>query len=313
MPLFLTNHRLSVPSARGARGTGWLAPSVDRRDYTDQHPAVAKVRERLEEGLKARKRNLGEAPGRTDLRPSCSPIEDQGALGSCTAHAAMGIVEYYERRSFGKHLDGSRLFVYKTTRNLMGVTGDTGAWLRNTMGALATCGVPAERYWPYTDSDPEFDREPSPFVYAIADNFEALRYFAHDPLGENVARDKVVKSIKKYLAAGIPSMFGFWGYPSFDHGDAPGHIPLPTDAELAGGPAWGHAIDAMGYDDEMGITNRLSNKTTTGAFLIRNSWGVSWGDGGYGWIPYEYVLKGVALDFWSLLGMKWVDTDQFYL
>ena len=61
----------------------------------------------------------------------CSPIEDQKTIGSCTAHAAVGIVEYFQRRAFGTHLDGSRLFVYKMTRNLMGVTGDTGAWLRN--------------------------------------------------------------------------------------------------------------------------------------------------------------------------------------
>lgn len=71
------------------------------------------------------------------------PIESQGDLGSCSEHAAIGIVEYFERRAFGKHLDGSRLFVYKTTRNLIGVTGDTGAWLRNAMGALVirVCGA----------------------------------------------------------------------------------------------------------------------------------------------------------------------------
>lgn len=312
MPLVLANRRVPVPKTGSVRGTGWLAPSVDRRDYTERHPALAKVRGRLEERLKANKRALGDAPGQTDLRPWCSPIEDQGTLGSCTAHAAMGVVEYYQRRAVGRHLDGSRLFVYKTTRNLMGVTGDTGAWLRNAMGAIATCGVPDERYWPYTDQDPAFDQEPSQFVYAIADGFEALSYFAHDPLGVNVAKDKVVESVKKYLAAGVPSMFGFWGFASFDHSDAPGHIPLPTAAELAGDPAWGHAIDAMGYDDAKRITNTLSNETTMGAFLIRNSWGAGWGDGGYGWIPYEYVLKGVALDFWSLLKAEWVDTDQFY-
>ncbi|MBN2196792.1 MAG: hypothetical protein JW751_28560 [Polyangiaceae bacterium] len=281
---------------------------VDRRDYTVQHPEVKP----LVSALKKRTvRRASKAPTTVDLRPWCSPIEDQEQLGSCTAHAAVGIVEYFERRALGKHIDGSRLFVYKTTRNLIGVSGDTGAWLRNAMGALVLCGVPGERYWPYTDRDPEFDREPPPFVYAIADNFEAIRYFAHDPLGGGLARTAVLESLKAFLGIQVPAMFGFWGYGTFDYGDEPGHIPLPSAAEMSGDPSWGHAVIAVGYDDKRKITNTLTNQTTTGALLIRNSWGVGWGDGGYGWMPYEYVLRGIALDFWSLLSTKWADTEQF--
>ena len=314
MPLTLVNRPAVIPSIQQVRGTGWLPPPVDPRDFTAEAPAIADVRTVLETKLEQhRPEALAAPPVSVDLRPWCSPIEDQGGLGSCTANAAMGVVEYFERRAHGKHIDGSRLFVYKTTRNLMGVTGDTGAWLRNAMGALATCGVPHERYWPYTDADPAFDLEPSAFVYAVADDFEALQYFAHDPLSLNVPRPAVVASVKKYLAAGIPSMFGFWGYASFDRGDQPGNIPVPTDAEVAGDPAWGHAIVAVGYDDQHHITNTASGQTTTGAFLIRNSWSTGWGQSGYGWMPYDYVLKGVAMDFWSLLSLDWINTDQFYL
>ena len=95
---------------------------------------------------------------------------------------------------------------------MVGVEGDTGAWLRNAIGALALCGVPPERYWPYTDAVPDFDQEPTSFVYSVADNFEALRYFCHDPRRASLPYEKVLANVKRFLAAGIPSMFGFWGF-----------------------------------------------------------------------------------------------------
>jgi C1A family cysteine protease len=176
------------------------------------------------------------------------------------------------------------------------------------MGALVLCGVPDEKYWPYTDSDPDFDKEPPTFVYSVADNFEALWYFCHDPLAANVSGSAVLASVKRYLAAGIPSMFGFWGFPSFGSTNVKGGIPFPCPGERA---QWGHAIVAVGYDKNKKIKNTMCNKTTTGALLIRNSWGTGWGDQGYGWLPYEYVVRKLALDFWSLLSMEWVDTKNF--
>ncbi len=287
-------------------GTGWLPPLPDMRDYTEAEPKIAKMVKKL--GLPKSKKEIEELPSTVDLRQWCSPVENQKSIGSCTAHAAVGIVEYFQRRAYNKHLEGSRLFVYKVTRNLMRVAGDTGAWLRNTMGALVLCGVPEEKYWPYTDAMPDFDEEPPSFVYAVADNYEVLRFFCHDPLGANISGKTVLETVKKYLAAGIPSMFGFWGFPSFTSTDVKGGIPYPCPDERA---QWGHAIVAVGYDDGKKIKNTRCNKTTSGALLIRNSWGTDWGDRGYGWLPYDYVADKLAMDFWSLLSMEWIDTKQF--
>ena len=293
--------KLILPESGEIIGTGWLPPAPDMRDYTEHLEEIKAFSQKL----KLNKEKLKQAAV-IDLRQWCSPVENQGSLGSCSAHAGMGIVEYYERRAFNKHIDGSRLFLYKVTRNLMQETGDTGAFLRNVMGALALCGVPDEKYWPYHVTD--FDKEPTSFVYSVADNYEALKYFCHDPQGANVPAATVLDSVKKYLAAGIPSMFGFWGFPSYNSSDVKGGIPYPCDGEKS---EWGHAIVAVGYDDNKKIRNLKCNKITTGALLFRNSWGSAWGDNGYGWLPYDYVLNKIAYDFWSLLGMEWVDSGQF--
>lgn len=300
-------------------GTGWLPPLPDFRDYTAETPVITTLSEGLKitpTTLKASdEAGMPQATTTVDLRAWCSPIEDQKRLGSCTANAAAGVVEYFQKRAFKKFLDASRLFIYKTTRNLMGVVGDTGAWLRNTMGALVLCGVPPEKYWPYTDlkqpgpaQERTFDEEPSSFVYSVADNYECVKYFCHDPLGRNVPKSIVLNRVKYYLAAGIPSIFGFYGFPSFNYSDVKGGIPYPCPGERA---QWGHAIAAVGYDNNKKIKNTQCNTVTTGALLIRNSWGTGWGDAGYGWLPYAYVLNGIALDFWSILSQEWVDTGKF--
>ncbi len=291
--------------AKGVARTGWLPPVPDLRDYSVEHEAIKPMAKAL--GLAAKTPSL---PATVSLKQWCPPVENQLGLGSCTANAGIGIVEYFQNRANGEYIDGSRLFLYKTTRNLMQVQGDTGAWLRNVMAALVLCGVPEEKYWSYSDKPDEFDREPPSFVYAIAENYQALKYFCHDPQGANTPPETVLETVKQYLAAGIPSMFGFWGFPSFECSDVKGGIPFPCPGEKA---EWGHAIVAVGYDDGMKIKNTKCQKTTTGALLIRNSWGPDWGDEGYGWLPYDYLRNSLALDFWSLLSMEWVSTKQFGL
>src|SRR3990172_1308024 len=94
-------------------GMGWQRDLPDIRDLTAESNEIDKLLSKSAALKKARKT----IPATVDLRQWCSPIEDQGNIGSCTANAAAGMMEYYERRAFGKHLDASRLFLYKVTRN----------------------------------------------------------------------------------------------------------------------------------------------------------------------------------------------------
>ena len=281
-------------------GMGWLPDYPDFRDYTIEEAYSLKSPTGLE------KVDIASLPSSVDLRKWCSPIENQGQIGSCTANACAGVVEYFENRAFGRYLDASRLFLYKATRNFANLKGDSGAFLRSTMGALVLFGVPPEDYWPYTDKVPDFDTEPSAFCYAFAANYKGIKYFRHD--STDLSKDAVLESVKKALAAGIPSMFGFTVYNSISQAAKSGKIPFPCKQEKILG---GHAIVAIGYNDSMTIKNSTCGIETKGALLIRNSWGNTWGDKGYGWLPYDYVLKEAAVDFWSLLQQSWVDTGLF--
>jgi C1A family cysteine protease len=91
-------------------------------------------------------------------------------------------------------------------------------------------------------------------------------------------------------------MFGFSVYDGMWRVGADGMIPFPAPTEKLEG---GHAIYMVGYDD------------TLAAFRIVNSWGEAWGDHGFGWLPYDYVLRGLADDFWVPLSQEWLDEAKF--
>ena len=305
-----------MPSIASFCGKGWLKDYPDYRDNTPSTDTLSKrqiargarkpvseILEGLAEDGSSRTRGL---PKSADLRQWCSPVDNQGQIGSCTAHACVGLYEYFERRAFGKHIDGSRLFLYKATRNLLGWEGDDGAYLRTTMAAMALFGVPPEKYWPYKEA--RFNEEPTAFIYAYAQNYQALLYYRLDVQG--VTRQHLLDKIKQHLRMGLPLVFGFTCYTSLNTADN-GDIPFPDRNEDVEG---GHAVMAVGFDDDKTITNCNNSKIKSkGAILIRNSWSEEWGDRGYGWLPYDYILYGIADDWWSMTKGEWIDTKQFGL
>jgi C1A family cysteine protease len=292
------------------RGLGWLPDVPKPNDYSQEHGEVVPLLSRTTHAASIASAGAAKAgapaamPAQVDLRSWFSPIEDQGSLGSCTANAAVGLLEYFERRATGRYVDASRLFVYKTERDLLGWTGDTGAYLRTAMEALVLFGAPPERYWPYDGGPPaantHYDVEPPAFCYAFGANYQAVKYFRLDP--NATPAGQVLANIKRFAGAGFPSMFGFPVFSEYDHPLPGGLVAFPAAGSTYRG---GHANVVAGYDDTLMIGK------DKGALLIRNSWGPGWANGGYAWMSYRYVTDGLATDWWSMISAKWVDTGQF--
>lgn len=223
-------------------------------------------------------------PAKKDLRPGCPPVYDQGKLGSCTANAIAAAIAFEQKRlKTPDKFTPSRLFIYFNERDIRGtIHCDTGAPLRAGMKAVNQLGVcPEEKAspgaWPYDLT--QFEARPPQVCYEAAKHVRALSYHR--------LRHKL-SDLKGCLAEGYPFVFGITVYESFE-GPAvrqSGVVPLPKlDEKVIGG----HAVMAVGYDDSRNV------------LIARNSWGHAWGDQGYFYLPYEYLIeRGLARDFWTI-------------
>jgi C1A family cysteine protease len=227
----------------------------------------------------------------TDLRDQCPEVYDQGRIGSCTANAIAGALEFDMMKQGLTAYTPSRLFIYYNERAIEGTVGsDAGAQIRDGIKSVASQGDCPESEWPYDDTPADhttgiFPRgakaatQPPQSSYDDAIKHKALNYQSID---QNLA------DMKGCLSSGYPFVFGFTVYGSFESDDVAhtGNVPMPgADEQVVGG----HAVLAVGYDDG------------EGRFICRNSWGSEWGDAGYFYMPYAYLLDdNLSDDFWTI-------------
>ncbi len=240
---------------------GWLPDLPDYRDllYSKIAPRIAAL------------------PPSVSLQAGCPPVEDQGQLGSCTANALVGALEFLEKKDGAPFADLSRLFVYYNERVIEDtVAQDSGAFLRDGVKSLAKQGVCREGKWPYAIG--AFTKKPPQACYSEATNHQITSYH----------RINTVHEMRVCLADGYPFVFGFTVYDGFESPQVArtGTLSMPKKTESVVG---GHAVLAVGYNDKQK------------RFLIRNSWGDKWGKKGYFTIPYAYLEdRNLSDDFWTI-------------
>jgi len=214
-------------------------------------------------------------PGFVDMREDVYEIENQGSIGSCVANGVASSCELIANRN-DKPIDLSRLFLYNATKVYENRLGEEGLYTRDAYHVAYKQGMPTEEYYPYDIS--KDDIAPSPEDYKEAFNNRIDRY-------ENVVRWNnidilnKVHNIKSALHEGLPVGFAMMITSSLINlkGSWKEHDYIGVDPDTTG--IGGHYMLIVGYDDE------------AQKFLVQNSWGTSWGDGGYCGLPYNMVSE----------------------
>lgn len=217
--------------------------------------------------------HIPQLPSTVDLRGKFPPCYDQGQLGSCSANAFVGAYEYLEPGFMG-----SRLFLYYNERKLENdIPDDAGAQLSDGVKSLEKNGLCPETEWPYDIT--KFADQPPETCYTDAEIHRAVEV-------HNVPND--LTTMKKFLAGGYPIVIGILLFPEFEGVQVAntGVVPMPDGTSQ---PIGGHAVVLCGFRDDKQW------------WIVRNSWGNNWGDKGYFYLPYDYLLDpSLCSDMWVI-------------
>ena len=216
-----------------------------------------------------------------DYRPSMPPIYDQEQTSGCVAHGIAAAIQHRRKIENLPDFEPSRLFIYANGRIIENeLNKDDGIEIRDGIKAVAAQGAPDEKYWPFDVNK-----------LLLKPSDEAYKMGLTDIVSEYQRLDVDETSFLTALDAGYPVVFGITLYDSFD-GDAvaaTGVVPMPSKNENVVG---GHCMLAVGV--------KIEEKM----FIVRNSWG-DWGDKGYCYIPFDYMLNtNLVDDCWIIKVVK---------
>jgi C1A family cysteine protease len=212
-----------------------------------------------------------------DLRNNMPSIYDQGELGSCTANGLCALIRYNKPNFLG-----SRLFLYYNERYLENTTNeDSGAYIYDGIKSLQNNGICPESEWPYDIT--KFTIKPPDICYKDALIHKATKVV-------NIKQNLI--HMKNSLTQNCPFVVGIAIYESFEsyYVAKTGIVNMPKPREQLLG---GHCVVCCGYIEK------------TKRWIMRNSWGSSWGDNGYFYLPYNYLLNhDLCSDLWAIINIS---------
>jgi len=204
-----------------------------------------------------------------DLRPLLPPVRDQGARGTCLAFAITAAHEI--ARAAGSAV--SQVFSEEVLHWGCKKLGKhkTGASFPSADAALSQWGQPLAHIWPYDGNRDEQAASYEPPAHAI----DAVNCFKAKLSPVKADIEEIKQLLRNGQAVVIIVKMGNGFFTAVD-----GHVTVPAATDIIPDT---HAILLVGFVDD--------SSPDQGHFIFRNSWGADWGDGGYGYLPYEYVTQ----------------------
>lgn len=218
------------------------------------------------------------SPVRVDLRSGCSPVGDQGKFGSCTSFATVkGLQEFLMKKQHRLTAQAPAYIWYESRRQTGQKGKDGGVPTEFAVKMLDAYGSVDEDLFPYLAADKQSDTDARTAFLSLMPGGDLEKMGKKNRIISGYKIATKISAVRKSLIDGIPVVVAMKVFSNIGRVGSDGMLSMPTAKDKFEG---GHAVLCVGYDNAKKV------------LIIRNSWGSKWADGGYFYMPFDYVRAG---------------------